>query len=412
MNPICLTLTSILAALALWIAWLTGKPISKPLIDQRSEQALTSLLPPDNEQGNSTVTYTSFSPMVNDLLADIHSAQHHIHIQFFKFETDYIAQRIGNALTEKAAQGVEVRMMYDDIVNLRNKWYYRHLAQNGVDVQPFGRTHLPFLRKKDNYRNHRKVVIIDGSIGYIGGMNIAERYLNGLDWGTWRDTHMRIEGPASAQLQHAFLADWCNASGQLLDRPDYFPSIPHIGNRSIQIVTSGPIGNGPAIMHRTVQMIDQSQHYIYLESPYFIPTPQVMQSLCNAAQRGVDVRLLMPARSDRGVFLLPASMSYAGQALDAGVKIGLYRNGFLHAKTIVADDIASFVGSSNIDPRSYFLDLEIGAYLHDRNFALEVKQQFLADEKQSEYIDRSEWPHRPLRYKAFERIARLLSPQL
>ena len=122
MNPICLTLTSILAALVLWIAWLTGKPISKPLIDQRSEQALTSLLPPDNEQGNSTVTYTSFSPMVNDLLADIHSAQHHIHIQFFKFETDYIAQRIGNALTEKAAQGVEVRMMYDDIVNLRNKW--------------------------------------------------------------------------------------------------------------------------------------------------------------------------------------------------------------------------------------------------------------------------------------------------
>ena len=412
MNSVCVRLTSIIAALALWLAWLTGKPTTKPLIDTKSEQALTRLLPPDNEKGNNTITYTDFSPMVDNLLADILAARHHIHIQFFKFETDYIAQRIGNALAQKAAQGVEVRLMYDDIVNLGHKWYYRDLAHRGVEIHPFGRTHPPLLRKTDNYRNHRKVVVIDGRIGYLGGMNIAERYLDGLGWGDWRDTHMRIEGPATAQLQHSFLSDWHHVSGQLLDRPSYFPTIEPTGNCTIQILTSGPIGNGPAIMHRIVQMLDQSQRYIYLESPYFIPTPEIMQAMCHAAQRGVDVRLLMPARSDRGVFILPASMSYVGKALDSGIKIGLYRNGFLHAKTIVADDITATIGSTNIDPRSYLLDLEIGAFVTSRDFALEIKQQFLNDETHSEYIDKNDWQHRPLHKKALERIARLLSPQL
>lgn len=412
MNSILVALTSIIAALALWIAWLTGKPIAKPLIDSKSEQTLTSLLPPDNEKGNDTITYTAFSPMVDDMLRDISTARHHIHIQFFKFETDYIAQRIGNALAQKAAQGVEVRLMYDDIVNLSNKWYYRHLASCGVECCPFGRVHLPFIRKTDNYRNHRKVVVIDGHTGYLGGMNIAERYLDGLDWGAWRDTHMRIHGPATAQLQLAFLTDWCHASGQLLDRPCYFPTLPPAGDRTVQILTSGPLGNGPAIMHRTVQLIDQSQRYIYLESPYFIPTPQIMQALCQAAQRGVDVRLLMPARSDRGVFILPASMSFVGKALESGMKIGLYSNGFLHAKTIVADDTIATVGSTNIDPRSYLLDLEIGAYIPNRDFALEIKNQFLADEAQSVYIDPAAFRRRPLHRKAVERIARIISPQL
>ena len=412
MNSVCITLSSVAIAIALWLAWLTGKPVNRPLLDRKSEQALTAMLPPDSEEGNTTATYTGFALMLDDLLADINAAQHHVHIQFFKFETDCIAQRIGDALATKAAQGVEVRLLYDDIVNKSHKWYYRTLSKQGVQVQGFAPVHIPFLRKQDNYRNHRKVVVIDGRTGYLGGMNIAERYLYGLDWGPWRDTQMRIKGPAVAQLQLAFLSDWCHATGQLLDRPAYFPKPVAAGNSRIQILTSGPLGNGPAIMHRTVQMLDQSQEYIYLESPYFIPTPEVMQALCRAAQRGVDVRLLLPARSDRGVLVLPASMSYVAQALDAGARIGLYRSGFLHAKTIVADDLTATVGSTNIDPRSYLLDHEIGAFVTDRNFALEIKRQFLADEAQSEYIDKTAWAHRPIHRKALERFARLFSSQL
>ena len=412
MNPFGITVTSALLAVALWLAWLTSRPSVKPLLDSRQRKSLCDKMPEGTADGNATVLYTDFNPMLDDMLRDIADAQNHIHLQFFKFETDYVCQRIGNALMQKADEGVEVRLMYDHIINLKNQWYYDYLSQHGVQTLGFGRTHLPFLRKSDNYRNHRKVVVIDGRVGYLGGMNIAQRYLEGLDWGPWCDTQLRIDGPATAQLQQAFLADWCHASSQLLDSRQYFPTLRPVGDQHIDILTSGPIGDGPTIMHRTVQLLDQSRDYIYFESPYFIPTPEVMRALCAAAHRGVDVRLLIPARSDRGLLVLPASMSYLAEALKAGVKIGLFQKGYLHSKTIVADDAVAHVGSTNIDKRSYLLDLEIGAYVYNRDFACQIKQQFLADEAGSEYIDLAQWQGRPLTQKIFERTARLISSQL
>lgn len=412
MNPVYITISSLALAVALWLAWLLSRPCTKPLLDPQCQKALNDKLPPHCTEGNSTTVYTTFGPMLDDLMADINAAQDHIHILFFKFEADHVGQHIGNALATKAAQGVEVRLMYDDIVNHKHRWYYRTLADRGVQVQPFAPVHIPFLRKKDNYRNHRKIVVIDGHTGYLGGMNIAERYNKGLDWGPWRDTQMRIEGPAAAQLQHAFLADWCHATRQLPALSRYFPTPRPCGAQQIEIVTSGPLGPGPVIMHRTAQLLDQSKEYVYLESPYFIPTPEVMQALCAAARRGVDVRLLIPSRSDRGVFLLPASMSYVTEALDAGVRIGLFSHGFLHSKTIVSDDSVANISSANIDPRSYLLDLEIGAYVHNHDFALQIKDIFLADEVESHYIDPVTFKQRPLHKKLFERTARILSPQL
>lgn len=412
MNPVYITISSLALAVALWLAWLLSRPCTKPLLDPQCQKALNDKLPPHCTEGNSTTVYTTFGPMQDDLMADINAAQDHIHILFFKFEADHVGQHIGNALATKAAQGVEVRLMYDDIVNHKHRWYYRTLADRGVQVQPFAPVHIPFLRKKDNYRNHRKIVVIDGHTGYLGGMNIAERYNKGLDWGPWRDTQMRIEGPAAAQLQHAFLADWCHATRQLPALSRYFPTPRPCGAQHIEIVTSGPLGPGPVIMHRTAQLLDQSREYVYLESPYFIPTPEVMQALCAAARRGVDVRLLIPSRSDRGVFLLPASMSYVTEALDAGVRIGLFSHGFLHSKTIVSDDSVANISSANIDPRSYLLDLEIGAYVHNHDFALQIKDIFLADEVESHYIDPVTFKQRPLHKKLFERTARILSPQL
>ncbi|MBQ5975922.1 MAG: cardiolipin synthase [Bacteroidales bacterium] len=412
MNPVYIALSSLALAVGLWLAWLLSRPCTKPLIDPQSQKALDDKLPPRCTEGNSTTVYTTFNPMLDALMDDIDSAQDHIHLLFFKFEADHIGQHIGNALATKVAQGVEVRLMYDDIVNHKQRWYYHTLADRGVQVQPFAPVHIPFLRKQDNYRNHRKVVVIDGHTGYLGGMNIAERYKKGLDWGPWRDTQMRIEGPAVAQLQHAFLADWCHATRHLPALDRYFPAPQPCGTQHIEIVTSGPLGPGPVIMHRTAQLLDQSRDYVYLESPYFIPTPEVMQALCSAARRGVDVRLLIPSRSDRGVFLLPASKSYVEQALDAGVRIGFFSGGFLHSKTIVTDDKVANISSANIDPRSYLLDLEIGAYVHDSEFALQLKGIFLADEAEAHYVDPERFKQRPLHEKLFERSARILSPQL
>ena len=412
MNPLGISITSVAVALAFWLAWLTSKPSVKPLLDPKQKKALCDKLPENPSDGNATVVYTDFNPMFDDMLRDINNATDHIHLQFFKFESDYICQRIGTALAAKASQGVEVRLLYDHLINLPNQWYYRTLERQGVQTCGFGRTCLPLLRKHDNYRNHRKVVVIDGRIGYLGGMNIAKRYLEGLDWGPWCDTQMRIEGPAVAQLQHAFLADWCHATRQLPALDRYFPAPQPCGTQHIEIVTSGPLGPGPVIMHRTAQLLDQSRDYVYLESPYFIPTPEVMQALCSAARRGVDVRLLIPSRSDRGVFLLPASKSYVEQALDAGVRVGFFTGGFLHSKTIVSDDKVANISSANIDPRSYLLDLEIGAYIHDREFALQLKGIFLADEAEAHYVDPERFKQRPLHEKLFERSARILSPQL
>jgi len=412
MNPVSITLASVAMATALWLAWLTSRPSVKPLVDKDQHKALCDRLPDDACSGNDTVCYNEFDPMLDDLLADIKSAEHHIHLQFFKFETDYVCQRIGSALAAKAAEGVEVRLLYDDLINHRNVWYYDYLRQQGVQTVGFGPARLPFVRKRDNYRNHRKIVVVDGRVGYLGGMNIAQRYREGLDWGPWCDTQMRIAGPAVARLQQVFLEDWCHATGQLLADAPYFPAQVAAGDRHIEILASGPIGEGPTIMRRTVQMINRSDRYIYFESPYFIPTPEVMEALCLAARRGVDVRVLVPSRSDRGVFLLPASMSYASQALKAGVKIGLFQRGYLHSKTIVADDAVAHVGSTNIDVRSYLLDLEIGAFVSNVDFALEMKRQFLRDEASSRYIDPAAWPKRPLHYKVGERVARLLSSQL
>ena len=412
MNPLGISITSVTVALALWLAWLTSKPSVKPLLDPKQKKALCDKLPENPSDGNATVVYTDFNPMFDDMLRDINNATDHIHLQFFKFESDYICQRIGSALAAKASQGVEVRLLYDHLINLPNQWYYRTLERQGVQTCGFGRTCLPLLRKHDNYRNHRKVVVIDGRIGYLGGMNIAKRYLEGLDWGPWCDTQMRIEGPAAAAMQCSFLSDWCFATGKLLDHQRYFPDLQPCGDRSIDILTSGPIGNGPTIMQRTIQMLNQSKNYIYFQSPYFIPTPQVMQAFCNAARRGVDVRLLIPACSDRGLLVLPASHSYLSQALEAGVKIGFFNKGYLHSKTIVSDDSIAHIGSTNIDVRSYLLDHEIGAFVHNCDFALQIKHNFLADEADSVYIDLDSWRRRPLYRKLIERTSRLLSSQL
>ena len=402
----------IILLLVLWIAWLTSKPKRIALVGEEELAQLDTLLERNLTEGNHIETYPDFHPMVVRLLKDIASAQHFVHVQFFKFEADAIGQCIGDALAAKAKEGVEVRLLYDDISNLKSKWYYRKLSQQGVQVKGFGPVPIPFLRKKDNYRNHRKVVVIDGAIGYMGGMNIADRYYQGLRWGDWRDTQVRIAGPAVAQLQHAFLCDWRYATGDLLAEKQYFPKIEAQGDLPGRILTSGPIGDGPVIMAEFCRILDESKEYVHWESPYFIPTKAVMQSLVEAAQRGVEVHITIPSRGDRGVLTPLASQSYIEEALQAGVHFYFYNKGYMHSKILACDDRIATVGSTNIDPRSYLLDLEINLFVEDRGYTRQIKEICLKDEQESQIITLEKWRQRPWVRRFLERTARLLSAQL
>lgn len=354
-------------------------------------------------------TYTSFGTFYNQLLADIGAARRHVHLQFFKYEPDSVGQQLGAALMRKAEEGVEVRLMYDALVCSSWRWYYRHLRSHGVQAAPFAPLHKPLPLPVDYYRNHRKVLVIDNHIAYMGGMNIAERYLHGLDWGCWRDTMIRLEGPAALQLQASFIDDWQRCTGQSLPLlPTPSPS-PH---PCLRLLTSDPTRHDYSIMRHTVQLLDRAERYVWFESPYFIPTPEVMQAMCRAAKRGVDVRVLQPPRGDRGVVCQGASRHHYGKALDAGVRIGIYRPGFMHSKTIVSDDREAVVTSCNIDPRSYRLCHEVAAVVLSPAYAARLRDIFLADEAQSSYIDPAAWPSRPVAARIIESLCNIFSSQL
>jgi len=362
--------------------------------------------------GNALKPYLEFYPMLDDLVRDLEQARDHIHFQFFKFENDTAGRRVAEVLKRKAAEGVIVRVQYDDLANITRKRFYRELKQAGILVEPFIALTFPFLSPDTNFRNHRKVVVIDGKVGYLGGMNIAARYGDGLSWGPWRDTHLRVEGPVVAELQTSFLSDWRFSSGELLNQARYYPALPPVGDCLMQIITSGPMAKWHVAMQGFVQLLADARSYVYIQTPYFIPTASVMLALKNAALAGVDVQVMFPWRSDTGHLVALASRSYVAEALAAGVKIWFYRKGFLHSKTIVADDSFTTIGSTNVDVRSYTLDFEINAYIYDRKLALQMKEAFLNDAKGAEPVDPDAWAARPGIEKLKESTARLLSPLL
>ena len=412
MKVLTITVAGGLLALLVWLLWLTGKPLVTPPLSAEEAQRLEAIVPDGIAEGNSITTYSGLESMYDILLSDIGSARRHIHMQFFKFEDDATSWKIGDVLMAKAAEGVEARLLYDDFMCRSWRSYYRQLAAHGVETAGFGPVRWPIPRKKDYYRNHRKLVIVDGRVAYLGGLNIADRYLHGLPWGCWRDTMIRIEGPAALAVQQVFATDWRYSGGRLLADRAYFPDVAPAGSLPVRLLVSGPIGEGPTIMHYTARLLDGAERYAWFESPYFIPPDEVRQALLRAARRGVDVRVLLPPRGDRGETTQWASKSYFAEALAAGVKIGLYQPGYLHSKIIVSDDRTAVVGSCNIDPRSYLLCQEVAAVVDSADYAAELRSLFLADEAQSRRIDLAEWKHRPCREKANERLSRLLSSYL
>lgn len=364
-------------------------------------------------EGNNVEIMTDFRTMSDRLVADIESARHHINMLFFKFEDDAAGRRIADALIRKAEEGVQVRLIYDEAGNLMvPRRFYKRLRKNGIQVRGFIRIFLPILSRDYNSRNHRKVVVIDGKTGYMGGMNIAQRYAEGLNWGIWRDTHMRITGPAVSELQTSFLTDWQFTKGDEPDLDSMYPYNPPCGNTLMQIVTGGSMDKWNVMMQAYMTAIASAKSHAYLQSPYFIPPEPIMKALQNAALGGVDVRVMIPYRGDKGILPPWASRSYIKEALNAGIKIYLYRKGYMHSKTMTIDDSFVTIGSTNIDFRGFEQDFEINAFMYDDDLARKQREIFLEDQKDAELIDPMEWDKRPLIDKAKESVARIFSQVL
>ncbi|MDO5571028.1 MAG: cardiolipin synthase [Bacteroidales bacterium] len=362
--------------------------------------------------GNKVEIFTIGKDFFDSLINHIEKARHFIHIEFYIFQDDSLGNLFKNILIQKAKEGVEVRVIYDDVGcwSVKKK-FFNEMIENGISVKPFLEVKLPALANKINYRNHRKIVVIDGKTGYIGGMNIADRYLDGLKWGKWRDTQIMIEGAAVQSLQKTFSVDWYFTARELLWDKKYFQSCKHEGNIDIQISTSGPIGEWQEIMLAIFKAVTNAKKYVYIQTPYFLPTEGLTLALQAAALANVDVRLMIPAHSDSKIVQV-GSFSYIRSMLKAGVKVYFYKPGFLHAKMVAVDDELCTVGSANMDFRSFEHNFEANAFIYNKDIAIQLKNIFLKDQQECDRITLRYWKTRPIRQKAWESVIRLFSPLL
>lgn len=341
----------------------------------------------------------------------IRNAKDHIHLEFFIFNDDKIANELRELLIQKAKEKVRVRMIYDYWGSFSlSKRYIRTLREAGVYVKSF----LPFRWRisrssKINYRNHRKLVVVDGKIGFTGGLNIADRYIYGNKLGIWRDTFIRMEGSAVHGLQLLFMIDWYFVDRKFIEGKEYFPEPQKFGKNIVQIVNSGPDTDWEAIMQGIASAIMSATKYVYIHTPYFMPTEVIASCIEMAALSGIDVRLMIPTRSDSP--LSDASTtSYLGRALEAGVRVYKYKEGFLHSKAIVIDDLISIVGSCNLDERSFMQNFEANAFIYEKKTALELKKLFKSDIKKCDELTLGAWTNRKRKQKLKESFARLFSP--
>lgn len=364
---------------------------------------------------NEVSIFTDGYEFVSTLLYNIGQAQDHIHLDTYIIEDDPLGNLVADALIDKARQGVEVRLLYDDVGCWRVKdRFFNRMKVAGIQVYAFMPVRFPAFTGKVNYRNHRKLCVIDGKVGFIGGMNIALRYVKGTASQTWRDTHLCIRGGAVYAIQRAFLVDWYFVSRTLVTDRRYYPPVDKtIDNNCLaQIVTSSPVSPWPDIMQGYVRVLLQAHRYVYMESPYFLPTEPVLFAMRTAALAGVDVRLIVPRHGDAKLVEW-ASRSYLMEVIEAGVKVYLYEPGFNHSKILVSDDNLSSCGSTNIDFRSFENNFEANAFFFNEGMALRLKKVFLTDQAQSTLVDDvSYFIKRPFLQRLLESLVRLLSPLL
>lgn len=360
--------------------------------------------------GNKIEVFPDGKSKFHRLLKDIDGAKEHIHIFYYAIGDDRIGNKLKNRLIDKAKAGIKVRLIYDGLgCNKTNQVYFKQMIEAGVEVETFLPLRFPRALRSINYRNHKKIVIIDGRMAYTGGINVKDEYLDGLKWGKWNDLHFKVDGPGAMGLQSVFLADWYYVSGQYLSSPGYYPSVGIMGESNVQIVNAEPLGNHANIKEAMFTAITRARKYVYIETPYFIPTECLIRAIQTVAMSGIDVRLIMPKRSDN-VNVQYASNSYVEELLRNKVKVYQYVEGFTHSKMIIIDDELVIAGSVNLDVRSLELLFETNLFIYDRNVAKTVKHIYLNDIADSKPVNLDDWMNRSRLTRFGEACFRLMSP--
>ena len=348
-----------------------------------------------------------------EIFRAIEQARHHVHLEYYIVEDDHIGNYLRELLIQKAHEGVEVRFIYDDVGSweLKRKWL-RTMSDAGVRVDCFMRVRYPMLTSKVNYRNHRKILVIDGDTAFVGGLNFADRYQDGIRGiGPWRDTHLKITGGGATALQIIFMADWYFVSKEILKGDNYFRPFEPGDGKLVQISSSGPDSDWESIGQAYFYAIASAIEYVYISSPYLMPPADIVTALKTSALGGVDVRIIVPGKSDA---ITPkwGTNSYIEELLEAGVKVYFYKAGFIHSKVIVVDGTFSSVGTANLDFRSLETNFEVNAMIYDEEIAGILAGQFLEDQEKSELVILGEWQKRPRINKIKESFSRILSPML
>ena len=365
------------------------------------------------DRKNSVEIFTDGNSKFDSLKEDIREAKDFIFIQYYIYSDDRLGNEITDLLAEKARQGVRVKVLYDHVgsFSTRNR-FFAGMRTRGIDSHPFFRVTFRKLANRINWRNHRKLVIIDGRIGYIGGMNIADRYVDRTpDGRIWRDTHLRVEGPIIESMMYSFAVDWNflrpDAEVQPLTMMKYHDS----GDVDMQLVTSGPVDKWNNLVLCFQQAIASARKRIYIQTPYFLPTDALMKALQGAALSGIDVRIMIPEKTD-SILLGYGSRSYIDDCLKSGVKVYLFTPGMLHAKTMIIDDDFVTTGSVNFDFRSFENNFEANLLIYSESVNRRMRDIFFSDLAVCRKLTPSRWRERPLSSRIIESLVRLFAPIL
>ena len=364
--------------------------------------------------GNDVTVFTDGVSKMEALMRDIAAATDHIHLQYFIIEKDDVGGDLCDLLIKKAHEGVQVRVLYDYV----GSFYVRprmlkQMRAAGIEIHPFLELTLTQFAFRVNWRNHRKIVVIDGKVGYVGGMNIADRYVTGdKQWSAWRDTHLRVTGEAVTALQYSFAIDWNFTTRKLLNSPTLrYEGTPVKDDIVMQMMGSGPTNRWNNISFVFFKAITLAKHRVYVQTPYFLPSDALLKALESAALSGVDVRLMIPRKLDSEMLRL-ATGSYIKECLLSGIKVYYYEPTVLHAKVVIVDDEFVTTGSTNFDFRSFEHNFEFNALIYNKEFNSKMRAIFEADMEQCTRLSMSKWKQRPLMQKALESIVRLMSPIL
>lgn len=371
--------------------------------------------------GNSPISFDTSTKILTNgeetfrhILEKLKKARHHIHLEYYIVRHDDIGQEIKNILIEKANQGVKVRFLYDAVGSWQlSKSYINELKKAGIETVSFGPVRLPFLNNKFNFRNHRKIIVIDGTIGFVGGLNIGDEYLGrNKTIGFWRDTHLMLRGEAVRTLQLIFLQDWYYMTNHSFLTSEYLsPQNDDENHGGVQLIAGGPDNEWSVIKNIFFSMIASAEKSVWIASPYFIPDEDIFSAIKVAALSGIDVRLLVPNKPDKRI-VFHASRSYFPELLEAGVKVYEYQRGFMHSKIVIVDHELASIGTSNMDMRSFHLNFEVNAFLFRTKSTQKLVEEYLNDLEYSLQLDKITFQERHLGLRLLESTARLLSPLL